>query len=98
MNAKEYSTHTIGMYLDGNYDGEGTYHSVLEIASACKEAYGDSAAYRLAGELREYVEQTGIGEEFFEGGSIAADLVGFMLSSCDWDELANDKLTEIEES
>lgn len=97
MNAEEYATHTIGMFLDGNYTGEDTYRRVLEIATECESAYGTGAAYKLAGELREFVEVS-IGDEFWTDATIAADLVGFMLSSADWNQLASDKLTEVGES
>lgn len=87
---KNYETWAIGLFLDGNYTGEGTYRQVLELA---EEADGD--AYALAGSLREYVEEEVTPEG--EPSGLATDLIGAALSEVDWDELASHKLEEVSE-
>lgn len=83
-----YETWAVGMFLDGNYTGEGTYLEVLELAREHDEAW------RLADALKSYVEES-LPDL---GGSIAADLLGAAMSEVDWSELAEHKLSEVAES
>lgn len=84
---KNYETWAVGLYLDGNYTGEGTYREVLELAR-----YRVGHPFALADDLREFVE-TDLGE--FDG--LASDLLGAAMGSVDWHELAEHKLSEIAE-
>ena len=54
---KNYETWAVGLYLDGNYTGEGTYSDVLGIAGQIREDHGEDAAYVLADELKSYVKE-----------------------------------------
>lgn len=84
-----YETWAVGMYLDGNHDGEGTYKRVLEVVRevACE------GKYQVAQALEEFFT-----ENLPELDSIAGDLLGAAVSEIDWDELAAHKYDEIVET
>lgn len=97
-----YETWAVGMFLDGNYDGEGTYRAVLELAESVAEDIDEPESYATVSELRtltladrlkDFVE-----ESLPEVGGIASDLLGAAVSEVNWRELAEHKLEEISES
>lgn len=85
---KNYETWAVGLYLDGNYDGENTYRMVLELASAAS-GRGD-----LADALKGFVEES-LPDL---GSSLASDLLGAAVGSVDWFTLAEHKLAEVREA
>lgn len=108
---KNYETWVVGMYLDGNYDGEETYKEIGRITEyIAQHASEDSNVadgiwtveearkFRLADSLKHWVEATAIdpARDAFEFG-LAADLLGAAFSEVDWDELAENKLSALEE-
>lgn len=86
---KNYETWAVGMFLDGNYTGEGTYRAVLEIAE-------DSDPANLADALRDFVNEEVLPEG--EPSGLAGDLLGAALDEVDWDELAEHKREEVAET
>lgn len=92
-----YETWVVGMYLDGNYDGEGTYLDALELARQRNGEEDNTTRTRvLAEDLEEFVQQTIFGDE--APATIATDLLGKALANVNWRELAESKLQEIAES
>ncbi len=96
-----YETWAVGMFLDGNYDGEGTYLEVLELV---RESAQDSSASTIWTEEQAAlfsVEDalTDWARERIEGDleGIAADLLRSALDAVDWTELAEHKLAEVRE-
>lgn len=93
-----YETWAVGLFLDGNYDGEGTYRHVLDLARECSDrtdAPAD-AVYELANALEELVT----GEDGYMpdlGASIYSDLLNAALSEVNWRELAEHKISEVAE-
>jgi hypothetical protein len=85
-----YETWVVGMYLDGNYDGEGTYHAALDLVRESVED-GRYVADALKDWTREQVEA----ETNDLANGIAADLLGAALSEVDWHELAEHKVNEV---
>ena len=103
-----YETWAVGMFLDGNYTGEGTYLSVLEITRSTLEEAREHAKKMdvpmvgtgfVADALKEYVSDR-VGEETGDalGNGIASDLLGAALGSVDWRELAEHKIAEVSEN
>lgn len=97
---KNYETWAVGMYLDGNYTGEGTYREVLDLVRARIAAsdHGDDAAIhrmRVADMLKDYVEDECLPAA--GASSIATDLLAGALSEVDWRELATHKIAEVNE-
>jgi hypothetical protein len=89
-----YETWAVGMYLDGNYDGEGTYKDILEIT---REQGADK--YDTASELQTYLQGTieNSDPDGIASSGIIGDLLGAALSEVNWLELAEHKCTEIME-
>lgn len=90
---KNYQTWAVGMYLDGNYDGEGRYHDVIQVVSDVYPTEESGRRYLVADALREYVSDTMPDL----GSSIAADLLGAALSDVDWYELADAWIENVQE-
>ena len=96
-----YETWAVGMYLDGNYTGEGTYLYVVEQV----RSWIDDGRQRwsIADGLEAFVRDDLAYDEDSEGftpNPLASDLLGASLSSVNWYELADawiDNLTEIVE-
>ena len=87
-----YETWAVGMYLDGNYTGEGTYRACLQLIGGCVEDGGYAADA-----LKEWVEEE-IGAETNDlANGIASDLLGAALSEVNWRELAEHKVQEVSE-
>lgn len=85
-----YETWAVGMYLDGNYDGEATYRYVLDLVR-------EHGAYvpMVADALRDLVaEHTSRAVDRIASG-LAADLLGAAVSEVNWHELAEHKCSEI---
>lgn len=82
-----YETWVAGMFLDGNYDGEGTYRAVLEIVERHAES-DELDVYTLATALGEFVE-----ESLPELGGLAGDLLRAAVSEINWLELAEMQLS-----
>jgi len=87
---KNYETWAVGMYLDGNYDGEGTYREVLALVEEVREE-SPEPVYRIADALKDLVY-----ENVAEPGGLAGDLIGGALSEVDWHRLAEAQLEAIE--
>jgi len=81
-----YGTWVVGMYLDGNYTGEGTYLEVLELT---REVLADDERAKLGQAIRDYVEND------LPADGLAGDLIGVVLCEVDWDELAEHKADEV---
>lgn len=96
---KNYETWAVGMFLDGNYTGEGTYREVLEVTTnAVAGSHGQdesySPVYAVADALEQYVrDEVETGE-----ASLASDLLGAALSEVNWRELADHKVEEVTEN
>lgn len=96
-----YETWAVGMFLDGNYTGEGTYREVLQLVENVtreRNSAGDQGeqpfyALHVADALKDYVEQEIHGDQ--APASLATDLLGTALSEVDWRELADHKLSEV---
>lgn len=99
---KNYETWAVGMYLDGNYTGEGTYRAVLGLAEEVVEGatatdvwtVAEARRFNLADALKEFVEERVRPEE----GGLAGDLIGAALSEVEWHDLADHKLAELDEA
>lgn len=99
-----YETWAVGLYLDGNYDGEGTYRYVLELVGEAAQAFNadnveagiwteaDARKFAVEDALKSWFEET-----LPELDGIAADLLGAATSEINWLELAQHKLDEIAE-
>ena len=85
---KNYETWAVGMWLDGNYDGEGTYLEALRIT----REYAPEGAYAVANALEEFFT-----EQLPELDGIVSDLLNGAISEIDWHELATHKLDEVSE-
>lgn len=99
------ATWLVGLYLDGNYDGEDTYREVLDIASSfarAAELDGSLEAPRgdelLCRDLGEYLEEWVAARISSEAASLETDLLGTVLALVDWYQLAECKLDELAES
>lgn len=91
---KNYETWAVGMYLDGNYTGEGTYLYTLEIVDDLMMSIeaGPRRRWNVADALKLFVTNDLAYDEEREGftpNPLAADLLGAALSSVDWYELAD---------
>lgn len=101
-----YETWAVSMYLDGNYDGEGTYHTVLELVQEASDNYAPGNVYEgiwTEDEARRYSVEDAL-KAWFEdqlpdlGASIAQDLLTSAVQEVNWLELAELKLNEIKEN
>lgn len=97
-----YETWAVGMFLDGNYTGEGTYRDVLELVESAANgnaAERGEALWAVETDLKEYVEREIRGDDAeMHPASLATDLLGAALDSVNWRELAESKLSEIVEN
>lgn len=92
-----YETWAVGMFLDGNYTGEGTYREVLELVEHRNGEEDNPTRTRiLAEDLKDYVEQKILGDD--APATLATDLLGTTLSEVNWHELAESKLSELTEA
>ena len=92
---KNYETWAVNMYLDGNYDGPGTYYAALE---AAREVYPTEESGRrslVADALRELVEEN-VNPHMVDDDHpdpnfhpLVADLLGAALDSVNWYEIAD---------
>jgi hypothetical protein len=91
-----YETWAVGMWLDGNYTGQGTYDAATEIVRA--NLGGTHERYDVKTALQDWFEsENDIGEipaRFrceirISRTGIHSDLLGAALSSVDWYELAD---------
>lgn len=90
-----YETWVAGMFLDGNYDGPGTYLAVLELVAESIEDGQRAPIGVVADALQEVVtEHVGLETESLPSG-LAADLLGRALCNVNWRELAEGKLAEV---
>ncbi len=102
---KNYETWAVGMYLDGNYDGAGTYYTATETVRAAIEdmehptsdvwTVEQSRRYAVADALKDMVEEytnpSMIDDDHPDPNlhPLVSDLFGAALSSVDWNELAD---------
>jgi hypothetical protein len=93
-----YQTWAVGMFLDGNYDGEGIYRHALEVIEEAAQAgkVGRSTAIAdVADALRELVEESvSVAVDGLASG-LAVDLLGSAVGSVDWRELAESRLESV---
>jgi hypothetical protein len=92
-----YETWAAGMFLDGNYDGEGVYRHGLDIireAAKSGEVGRSTAIADLADAIRELVEENVRNATDDLASGLAADLLGSALGSIEWRELAESRLPE----
>jgi hypothetical protein len=97
-----YETWAAGMYLDGNYDGEGTYREVQETVTRLTRGLDDSSTVNeilaardeLASELEKVihfeVEILTVGEK------LEKELLTHALGEINWRELADGQLSGVE--
>ena len=88
-----YETWAVGMYLDGNYTGQGTYELTIETV---REALEQSTynvltdkkndRYQVSQALKTFVDEMAI--ETNDTG-VATDLLGAAFDRVDWYELAD---------
>lgn len=96
-----YETWAMSMHLDGNYDGEGTYHHFQELAqehydSAEATSYAsrdDNARRGLADALKSEIDE---GCEVTGQCSVYADLMNAALSEVNWYDLADNLLENVD--
>ena len=95
---KNHATWCVGMFLDGNYTGHGTYDAVCELVRgqlSFQHLEGDGIERsRIADYLKDFVETetdpTVAGnEDATELHPLVSDMFGAALSSVDWYELAD---------
>lgn len=85
-----YETWATGLYLDGNYTGEGTYREVLDLV---REHAPD--VYAVAVAFEAFVDEE---IERHEIDGLALDLLRAAADEINWRELAESKISEISES
>lgn len=100
---KNYETWAVGMYLDGNYDGEGTYLAVLDLVRETAENATEKPGIWTLEQARIFEVEDALKAWFEEclpnnGGSIVDDLLSSAVDEVDWRELAESKLQEISEA
>ena len=96
-----YETWAMSMHLDGNYDGEGTYHRYQAMAqehydSATATRYAsrdDNARRSLADALKDEMEE---GCDLIGQCSVYSDLMSAALSEVNWYDLAENLLENVE--
>ena len=102
---KNYETWAVSMYLDGNYDGAGTYYAARETVRQILEdtehptseywTVEQSKRFAVADALKELVEEYTIPHTIDDDHPdpqlhpLVSDLFGTALSSVDWHELAD---------
>lgn len=109
---KNYETWAVGMYLDGNYDGAGTYYGAIE---AVRETLAldhptseywtveQSRRFNVADRLKDFVDEY-VNPAMFDDDHpdpqlhpLVADLLSASLSSVDWYELADAWIENVSE-
>lgn len=87
------ATWLMSMYLDGNYDGEGTYRETREWVKSARGS--NTGAFRLGESLREHFsDQIKDSVEDAMVGLIIDDLLSYALDSVNWHEIATNLLSE----
>ena len=102
---KNYETWAVGMFLDGNYDGPGTYYAAVEAVREILEDVDhptseywteeESRRYNVADRLKdlvtEYVNPDYIDDDHPDPKlhPLVSDILGAALSDVDWYELAD---------
>jgi hypothetical protein len=106
---KNYETWAVGMYLDGNYDGPGTYYAAIETVRNAIEGYEpdqystENVPSRVADALKELVEEYTIPHMIDDDHPdpqlhpLVSDLFGAALQSVDWYELADAWIDSVRE-
>jgi hypothetical protein len=109
---KNYETWAVGMFLDGNYDGPGTYYGAIETVRQQLEdiehptseywTREQSERFGVADALKDYVgEMTNPSmvddDHPTQLDGLVADLFGAALDSVDWDELADAWIENVRE-
>jgi hypothetical protein len=94
-----YETWAVGMYLDGNYTGEGTYRAVLDLVRE-QMVQRDANQYSIsdvADALQAWFDDE-IYNDSHELSGIVGDLLKAALDEVEWRELAEHKIAEVSES
>lgn len=93
---KNYETWAVGMFLDGNYTGEGTYREVLELVRDMQDLHGaDSFRIEVADALKQFVDDHLAQTTDELPGCLATDLLRAAVDDVDWRELAAAKIAEV---
>lgn len=89
-----YETWVVNMYLDGNYDGPGTYYETIERVRSAEPTEESGRRSLVADILREWVEEN-VNPYMIDDDHpdpqlhpLAADLLGAALTSVNWHEIA----------
>lgn len=98
-----YETWAVGMFLDGNYTGEATYHAALETVQtvvqdhveAAEDGEQPSCRGHVADALKQFVTDSLAVETDDLPNGLAADLLAAAVNSVDWHELAAHKVKEV---
>jgi len=95
---KNYETWAVGLYLDGNYTGHGTYLYVTELVQGWikEERQRWSIADGLEAFVTEDISYDAERDEHTPN-PLVADLLGASLSRVDWSELAEAWITNLTE-
>ena len=92
-----YQTWAVGMYLDGNYDGQGTADYAAEMirtAAKAGEIGRSTAIADVADAIRDMITENVTDATDALASGLAADLLSASLGAVDWHELAENKLPE----
>ncbi len=87
-----YETWLISLYVDGNYDGEGTYRYFKSLFESNLDRYQKEK------QLKEEIENS-ISEQLEQGkieNNIINDLVNAALSEVNWQEIVDAKMNDLE--
>lgn len=109
-----YETWAVGMYLNGNYDGPGTYYAAVETVRAAiediehptseywtvEQSYRFTVAEALKDMVEEYTNPHTIDDDHPDPQlhPLVSDLLNAALSSVDWDEIADAWIESAQES
>ena len=110
---KNYETWAVGMFLDGNYDGPGTYYGAIETVRTQLEdvqhptseywTVEQSERFGVAEALEDFVEEMTnphmIDDDHpVQLEGLVADVFGAAMSAVDWHELADAWIESVRET
>jgi hypothetical protein len=109
---KNYETWAVGMYLDGNYDGPGTYYETIERVRGALEWDHPTSEYWTEDEAKRFATADALRDWVYENvhpesidddhpdpelHPLVSDLLGASLSEVDWHELADAWIENVSE-
>ena len=97
-----YETWAVGMFLDGNYTGEGTYQYTIETVTDALQTDHPTSEYWTADESRRYHVADALKDMVGEATepeepSLASDLIGVARQRVNWYELADAWIENVRE-